>query len=82
MTVDACRPPSRPTCVFVSKFSALVVMPWETTELNALIPSPVAVIAVLIIGSLVFVALVAAGVFLGMRMASSSSAAGTSRQES
>jgi hypothetical protein len=65
----------------MSKLSALAITPWERTELNPLIPSPVAVIAVLIIGSLVFVALVAAGVFLGMRMASRR-ATETSRQES
>jgi hypothetical protein len=66
----------------MSKLSALAITPWESTELNPLIPSPAAVIAVLIIGSLVFVALVAAGVFLGIRMASSRRATETSRQES
>lgn len=63
------------------ELSALAVAPWETTELNPLIPSPVAVVAVLLVGVLVVVGLVAAGVFLGMRLASSRRAAETARQE-
>jgi hypothetical protein len=51
-------------------------------ELNPLFPSPVVVIALLIIGSLIFVALVAAGVFLGMRLASSSRTSETSQAQS
>jgi hypothetical protein len=64
----------------MSMLSALAMAAAE--ELNPLLPSPLAVIALLIVGGLVFVALVAAGVFLGMRLASNRRTTETSQAKS
>lgn len=55
--------------VNVPAHTALLI--WETTELNPLIPSPLAVILAIILGGLVVLTAVAMAVFLALRLTSS-----------
>jgi hypothetical protein len=54
--------------VYLVNVPAHTALPWETTELNPLIPSPVAVIVAIILGGLVVLTAVALVVFLALRL--------------
>jgi len=58
--------------VYLVNVPAPTALPiWETTELNPLIPSPLAVILAIILGGLVVLTAVALAVFLALRLTSS-----------
>lgn len=62
--------------VYVVNVPARPALPlWETTELNPLMPSPLAVILAIILGGLVVLTVVALAVLLVLRLTSSPRAA-------